>query len=70
MKQCSMVPFGHCPHESTRTVRVDSIGDRAMCQTHADWIVSQGMGRVLEPVQRVEWAKRSLARDFTGRVLA
>lgn len=72
MKSCSMAPVGHCPHEATRTVRVDLLqGDRAMCQTHADWIVAQQMGRIVEATAFVpEWRKADLARDFTGRVLA
>ncbi len=70
MKRCLMAG-GQCPHEATRTVRIDGIGDRPLCQPHAEWIVAQGMGRELEPNAYVpEWRGRLTAKDMTGRVLA
>ena len=71
MKPCQMAPGGHCPHEAVATVRIDNIGDRSLCRTHADFVVGQGFGRELDANAFVpQWRKQSLARDFTGRVLA
>jgi hypothetical protein len=71
MKPCHMAG-GQCPHEATCTARIDGIGDRALCQTHADWIVTMGMGRILNTndLRPAEWTRRLQAKDFTGRVLA
>ena len=70
MKPCQMAG-GQCPHEATSTVRLDRLGDRSMCRTHADFVVAQGFGRELEPNAFVpEWRKNLRAVDLTGRVLA
>ena len=60
-----------CFQAATVSVRLAGIGDRHVCQAHYEWMVQQGMDlRVLDPHSPVpEWRKRSLARDFTGRVL-
>lgn len=64
MKPCLMAG-GQCPHEATCTVRVDGIGDRPMCQPHAEFIVTMGMGRVLPASAFVpEWRTRDLSRVF------
>lgn len=64
MKPCLMAG-GQCHHEATTTVRIDGIGDRPLCRTHADWIVAQGMGRELEANAFVpEWRTRDLSRVF------
>lgn len=71
MRPCQMAG-GQCPHEATVTVRIDSTaGDRPLCSTHAQFVVEQGFGRVIDPNAFVpQWRKADLARDFTGRVLA
>ena len=71
MKPCQMAPAGSCPHEATVTVRIDLLGDRPLCSTHAQFVVEQGFGRVLEPnAYEPAWRKNLRAVDMTGRVLA
>jgi hypothetical protein len=72
MKPCQMAPNGSCPHEAAATVRIDTVGDRSLCRTHADFVVGQGFGRELDVnAFKPRWVTEGkLARDFTGRVLA
>lgn len=70
MKPCTMAG-APCPHEAVATVRIDGVGDRAMCGPHRDWVVGHGMGRELEANSFVpEWRKNLTSRDQTGMVLA
>ena len=70
MKPCQMAG-AQCPHEAAATVRIDTVGDRSLCRTHADFIVEQGFGRELAANVFVpEWRKNLRAVDLTGRVLA
>lgn len=70
MKPCAMAG-GQCPHEATTTVRIDRIGDRPLCPDHAQFVVGQGFGRVLETnAFEPAWKKNLRAVDMTGRVLA
>lgn len=72
MKPCRSAG-GQCPHEAVVTARITGVGDRDLCQPCFDWLKSQ-MGedcKALEPNAFVPaWRQHSLARDFTGRVLA
>lgn len=58
-----------CPHEAAVTARIHRVGDRPLCQSHFDWLVSQ-MGedcRALDLYAFIpEWKRRSLARDMTA----
>ena len=70
MKPCQMAG-GQCPHEAVTTVRLDRLGDRSMCRTHADFVVAQGFGRELESnAFKPRWVGNLRAVDQTGRVLA
>lgn len=71
MRACQMTPGGHCPHEAVATVRIDHVGDRALCGPHRDFVVSQGFGRELPANSFVpEWRKHLTGVDMTGRVIA
>jgi hypothetical protein len=65
-----MSPGGHCPHEAVATVRIDGIGDRALCGTHRDFALAQGMGRELDPQAfKPQWLRdQTFARDLRGRL--
>lgn len=70
MKPCQMAG-AQCPHEAVVTVRIDTVGDRSLCRTHADFVVRQGFGRELDANAFVpEWRTRDLRRDATGAVFA
>jgi hypothetical protein len=71
MKPCASAGTP-CPREAVLTARIPMVGDRALCQECHDAYVAMGLDlRVLEPNALVPlWRQRSLARDFTGRVLA
>ena len=71
MKPCSMSPGGHCPHEAVATVRIDGIGDRALCAQHRDFVIAQGMGRelVVNALEQPTWLRdKTFARDLRGRL--
>ena len=67
MKPCLMAG-PQCPHEAVRTVRIDGVGDRDLCDNYTRIVVNElGFGRVLEQDAYVpEWRKRSLLRDQTA----
>lgn len=71
MKPCSSAG-AQCPREATLTARIMSVGDRPLCRACFEQYVALGMDiRELEANAFVpEWRRKSLARDFTGRVLA
>lgn len=70
MRHCQMAG-GQCPHEAVVTVRIDRIGDRPLCRPHADFVVTIGFGRELDPNAYVpRWVGNLRAVDQTGRVLA
>ena len=59
---------GQCQREATVTLRIFGVGDRAICTTHHEWMVANGMNcRVLEPGAHVPpWRQRDLRRDMQG----
>jgi hypothetical protein len=65
MKPCLMAG-AQCPHEATRTVRIDGVGDRPLCAIHTRVVVEEmGFGRILADNAFVpEWRTRDLARAF------
>ena len=49
-------------------------GDRPLCADDRDWVLAQGMGRVIDPTteSRPAWVRNLAdnAKDLTGRVYA
>jgi hypothetical protein len=71
MKPCAMSPNGSCPREAVATIRLDGVGDRAMCREHVDWCVSQGMGRELDPnAYQPQWLRDKAFRRDLASVLS
>lgn len=69
MKPCQMAG-AQCPHEAVVTVRIDAVGDRALCRSHADFVIEQGFGRELETAFVPEWRRNLRAVDLTSRLYA
>ncbi len=62
---------GGCPNDALGLFRIAGVGDRGLCQVHVAVMERLGMDfRPLGAAPVPEWRRRSLARDFTGRVLA
>lgn len=58
---------GSCARLANRMVRLDGVGDRALCDPCIKTLTDLGMGmRVLEetPESVPEWRKRSLAKAY------
>ena len=52
MNRCAIAGT-RCPREATITVHIEHVGERAMCEEHADLIAHSGMlVRVIEPLPR------------------
>jgi len=61
-----------CFRPASAVLRIDGVGDRAICTEHIATLEALGMAfrRLSDSEPAPEWRRRSLSRDFTGRVLA
>jgi hypothetical protein len=71
MKPCQSSPQGSCHNEAAVTLRLDGVGDRAMCRACADWALSMGMGRELDPnAYQPQWLRDKAFRRDLASVLS
>lgn len=68
MTACSMPPFGHCSEPASVTVRIDRVGDRALCARHLAQIEAMGMAYRRLDAAIPAWRQRALGRDMSRSV--